>query len=241
MPWNMAYNSYFPQQEYQQMPSSWSSGAPGLSPIHLQHPNMQPTHTGSTSYGSFFPVHSSDYHTSQSTREELQQNYVTGGYPLAQLPTNTSGVASFGPTMAAQVGPLPDLNFSPPIQMMGYGPHSSCRSTRSNNLDEDEVWTCGPVSKKRRRHFSDGERKQRNAIRKMGSCARCRSLKLGVSQASAPRYCDSVHLPELTFCESQCDQGNPCKRCLENGPKARTYLGPCFRGNLEELTLARQG
>ena len=181
----MAYGSYYPQQTYQQTPLCFS-GAPGVNSVHPQYHNMQSTHTGSTSYLSFFPVHSSDYNFSQPTSEELQQTYVTGGYPLTQLPANTSGVASFGPMMAAQVEPIPDLNFSPPTQVIDYGPHSPCRSTPSNNLDRDELRTCGPVRKKPRRQFSDREREQMKSMRKIGNCARCKSMKLRVSQASAP-------------------------------------------------------
>ena len=236
MPWNMGYGSYYPQQAHQQTRSLYFSGS-----VYPPFPNMQSTHTGSTSYPSFYPVHSSDYDLSQPTSEELQQIDATGGYPLEQTPTKTSDVALFGPTMAAQLEPLPDVNFSPPAQTRVYRPRSSCKSTRSNNLDGDGVWTCGRVSKKPRRQFSDGEREETNTVRKMGSCARCRALKLRVSSTVRTSYLDSVHLPELTICEPQCDKGNPCKRCLENGPKARTYFGPCYRGNLEELTLVRQG
>ena len=238
------YGSYDPQQAYQQTRSPFFSGAPGFGSVYPPFPNMQSTHTGSTSYPSFYPVHSSDYDLSQPTSEELQQIDMNRGYLLEQLPTTTSGVAPFGPMMAAQVEPLPDVNFSPPAQTRrGYRPRSSCKSTRSNNLDGDGVWICGRsrVSKKPRRQFSDGEREETNTVRKMGSCARCKALKLRVSSSVSTRYLDSVHLPELTIYESQCDKSNPCKRCLENGPKARTYFGTCFRGNLEELTLVRQG
>ena len=180
MPWNMGYGSYYPQQAYQQTHSPYFSGS-----VYPPFPNMQPTHTGSTSYPSIYPVHSSDYDLSQPTSEELQQIDVTGGYLLEQFPTTTSGVASFGPMMAAQVEPLPDVNFSPPAQTRGYRPRSSCKSTRSNNLDGNGVWVCGRrrVSKKPRRQFSDGEREETNTVRKMGSCARCKALKLRVSSS----------------------------------------------------------
>ena len=191
MPWNVVYGAYYPQQAYQQTRFPCYSGAPGFDSAYPPFPNMQSTHTGSTSYPSFYPVHSSDYDLSQPTSEELQQIDMTRGYLLEQLPTTTSGVTSFGPMMAAQVEPLPDIKFPPPAQTKrGYRLRSPCMSNRSNNCDGDGVWVCGRrrVSKKPRRQFSDGEREETNTVRKMGSCARCKALKLRVSPSVSTSY-----------------------------------------------------
>lgn len=230
MPWNMDYGSRYQQQAYQQMPSSWFSAAPQFNSIHPQYPNMQSTDTGSTSYGSFFPVHSSDYDLSQPTSEEFQQVYVAGGYRLAQLPTNTNDVAPFSPTMAAQVESPPDLKSSPPNQIMSYGPQSSCRSARSNNLDEDEVWTGAPVSKKRRRQFSDGEREQTKTIRKMGSCARCKYMKLRVSQASAPDIAVACIYVSLRFVNLSAIKATHAKGVWKTNQSSELILGHATEG-----------
>lgn len=40
---------------------------------------------------------------------------------------------------------------------------------------------------------------------------------------------------------AQCDEGNPCTRCLNILGKARTFLELCWRDDLGNICLVRQG
>lgn len=45
----------------------------------------------------------------------------------------------------------------------------------------------------------------------------------------------------MKLTDFQCDGNNPCARCVRVIGKARTYLEPCYREDLGNISLVRRG
>lgn len=96
------------------------------------------------------------------------------------------------------------------------------------------VHTCNlPDNRKRGRRepLADSKRKKIAEMRKLKSCLLCRMKKKDVNRApvgiTRVRYTD----------QRQCDNGTPCKRCLD-AARSRPSLLPCLRAPLADLTAA---
>ena len=85
---------------------------------------------------------------------------------------------------------------------------------------------------KRKAPLSLETRKKAKTMRKIGSCLRCHRLKESV------RCGDRLGSSRLTL---KCDDGTPCRRCLDIKSTARKFIFDCYRDPIREVIAFRAG
>ena len=137
--------------------------------------------TQSTPYSTWSQVNPSDYNSSQPQSEEFQQIYDVNQNPFPQPYSHINYAATFISTSGPQTGsPLNSGSlYAPPLmEPKWYNPHIT---NSINSFEEDGIPNGGPSrSKKRPRQFSPEDRENIKNVRKIGSCARCKRMKLKV-------------------------------------------------------------
>lgn len=135
-----------------------------------------------TPYSTWSQINPSDYNHSQPQSEAFQQFYDMNENPFGQPYNHISRAATFISTVGTQTGSIRNPGSLYPPQVMEPKCYNSHITNSSNSFEEDRVSNGGPSStKKRRRQFSPEGREKTKNVRRMGSCARCRIMKLKVS------------------------------------------------------------
>lgn len=132
-------------------------------------------------------------------------------------PTNASGHNFSTSTFSARpANPYPSLvKREPPSQSAtsSTGPFRSSQTKRGGRT--------------RNSHLTAHTRQKSHAMRKVGACWRCAMQRDPVSSMS---YSWSFELTLL-----QCDDGNPCSRCLMRSQRGQTYFFDCDRSKLPDF------
>lgn len=162
---------------------------PSLVQADLQHPtsmnayrtDFEVMQSQSTPYSTWSQVNPSDYNASQPQSEEYQHIYGSNENPFPEPYTYSNCAATFISTSGPQTGSFLNLDSLYPPQVMEPKLHNSYVTNSTNSVEEDGVSNGRPPSgKKRRGRFSPEGREKTKNVRKLGSCARCRKMKLGV-------------------------------------------------------------
>ena len=143
--------------------------------------DFEPMQTQSSPYSTWSQVNPSDYNPSQPQSEEFQQIYDVNQNLFPQPYSHINCAATFISTSGPQTGsPLSFGSLYPP-PVMEPKSYNSHLTNSTNGFVEDGISNGGPSNtKKRRRQSSLEGRENTQNVRKMGSCARCRKMKLRV-------------------------------------------------------------
>ena len=195
----MYMNGYYPLQELQPSPAQADpQGSTRMSAPFAHHTDSESVPTQYTPYSTGSQTNPSAYNPIQPQTEQLQQIYNIERNSHRQIYPHVSQPATF---VSTNVIPTPS-RLSPGSLQTPPGMESKpyyCDITNStNSFEEDGVSHGGPSgTKKRRRQLSPEDREKAKNVRRMGSCARCRIMKLraSLSQLSFPRH---LRLPYLS-------------------------------------------
>lgn len=180
--WNMNMNAF----DNPQLPQPSLAQADLQRTIPMNAPlayltDFESMRTQSTPYSTWSQVNHSDYNPSQPQSEEFQQIFDVNQNPFSQPYSHTNCAATFISTSGPQTGSPLNLGSLYPYPVMEPKPYNSRITNSTNSFEEDGISNGGPSStKKRRRQFSPEDREKTKNVRKMGSCARCRKMKLKV-------------------------------------------------------------
>ena len=145
---------------------------------------FEPMQTQSSHYSTWSQVNLSDYNSSQPQSVEFQQIYDVNQDPFPHPYSHTNCAATFISTSGPQTGSLPNLGSSylrPGMELKSYNSsYNSYVTNSTNSIDEERASNGGPSRTKKRRQFSPEDREKIKMVRTLGSCARCRKMKLKV-------------------------------------------------------------
>ena len=180
--WNQNINAFYDPQMHQTSLAQADPQRPtSMNAPLAYHTDFESMQTQSTPCSPWSQVNLSDYNPSQPQSEEFQHVYDFDENPFLESYTHTNCPATFISTSGPQTGSLLYLGSSYPPQVMVPKPENSHVTNSTNSFEEDGVSIGGPSSgKKRRRQFSPEGREKTKNVRKIGSCARCRKMKLKV-------------------------------------------------------------
>ena len=175
--WQVDMNAYYPFQDPQPGPAqAGPQGSTGMS-AHLDYcTDSESMPTQYTPYSTESQLKPPNNNHSHPHSEDFQQLYKTGESTIRQPYTHNSNAATYNSTNGTYIG-IP-LNSCSLYQHPMY---NTPLTNSTNSFEQDGVSNGGPSSsKKRRRQFSPEDREKTKNVRKLGSCARCRRMKLKV-------------------------------------------------------------
>lgn len=175
---NAFYNPQLPQPSLAQADPQHS--IPINAPLAYR-PDFESMQTQSTPYSTWSQVNPSDYNLSQPQSEEFQQIYNVNQNPFPQSYSQINCAPTFISMSGPQTGSLPNLGSLYPPPGMEPKTYNSHVTNSTKSFEEERVSNGGPSStNKKRRQFSPEDREKTKMVRTLGSCARCRKMKLKV-------------------------------------------------------------
>ena len=180
--WNQNLNAFYdPQMPQPSLAQAYFQRPTSMNAPLAYRTDFESLQTQSTPYSTWSQVNPSDYNASQPQSEEFQHIYNLNENPFPEPYTHSNSAATFISTSGPQTGSLLNLGSLLPPQMMEPKSHNSYVTNSTNSFEEDGVSNGGPSNgKKRRRQFSPENREKTKNVRKLGSCARCKKMKLNV-------------------------------------------------------------
>ena len=184
-PWNMNMNmnAYYAPRVPQPSPAQANHQATTRMSAHLTYyTDSESMQTRYTPHSTWSQINPSDYNHSQPQSEAFQQLYNVNENQFGQPYNHISRAPTYISTSGTQTGSLRNPGSLHPSQTMESKGSKSHITNSINSFEEDRVSDGGPPStKKRRRQFGPEDREQTRNVRRMGSCERCRIMKLKVS------------------------------------------------------------
>ena len=182
----MYMNGYYPLQIHQPSPAqAYPQGSTRMSAPSAHRTDSESVPTQYTPYSTGSQTNPSAYNPIQPQTEQLQPIYNMERNSHRQIYPHVSQPATFVSTDVIHT----------PSRLSPGSLQPSPNST--NSFDEDGVSHGGPSGTKRPRQLSPEGRERAKNVRRMGSCARCRIMKLRASlpQLLLPRH---LRLPCLS-------------------------------------------
>lgn len=134
-----------------------------------------------TPYSTESQINPPNYNHSHPHSEDFQQIYKTNESTIRQPYTPNSNAATYSPTSGTYTGSLLNPGSLCQHPLMEPRSYNAPLTNSTNSFEQDGVSNGGASSiRKRRRQFSPEDRERTKNVRKMGSCARCRIMKLKV-------------------------------------------------------------
>ena len=165
----MYMNGYYPQIHQPSPAQAYPQGSIGLSAPSAHRTNSESVPTQYTPDSTGSQTNPSTYNLIQPHTEQLQPIYNMERHSHRQIYPQVSQPATFVPTNVIHN----------PSRLSPGSLQPSPKST--NSFEEDGLSHGGPSGTKRPRQLSPGGRERAKNVRRMGSCARCRIMKLRAS------------------------------------------------------------
>ncbi|KAL2039008.1 hypothetical protein N7G274_008348 [Stereocaulon virgatum] len=192
-----------------------SAPAPSLAYMPVNLHSMHYTHIQPAPFGSDSLDSWDPLHSSDYSSSQRTPGDFQNPYAIDET-SQIQPHASFIPTRAVKVESSPDDFSNAMAPMASVKSYNSQRMTPNDgNVASEITSSAGPKTKTRK--MTPEQRANAKMMRIIGNCIRCKIMKLS------------------------CDQGRPCRKCSAIVGKTRTYREPCFRENLDDASIVRQG
>ena len=175
-------NAYYPLQVPQPSPAqAGPQGSTGMS-AHLDYcTDSESMPTQYTPYSTESQISPPNYNHNHPRSEDFQQFYRTSESTIRQPYIHNSNAATYNSTSGTYTGILLNPGSLYQYPVMDPKSYNTPLTNSTNSFEQDGVSNGGASSnKKRRRQLSPEEREKTKNVRKLGSCARCKRMKLKV-------------------------------------------------------------